>query len=157
MVFLRFSNIAKIVNEKLLVKENSSSPYVEKDLYVLENNDNLLKTYGESKILKEQKIKGFISGSEATIFDISEYKLRSDIDYSSNQDMGWSSDVGFLNSDHQVLPDNDYYQNLSYAPSNMSIPYRHRVSAYRIKWRFAFSPNEIEIFVPRMRSPKMQP
>ena len=50
-----------------------------------------------------------------------------------------------------------YYQNLSYAPSNMSIPYRHRVSAYRIKWRFAFSPNEIEIFVPRMRSPKMQP
>ena len=73
-----------------------------------------MKTYGESKILKEQKIKGFISGSEATIFDISEYKLRSDIDYSSNQDMGWSSDVGFLNSDHQVLPDNDYYQNLSY-------------------------------------------
>ena len=81
---------------------------------VFENTDNLLKIYGESKLLEGQKIKGSVSGSEATIFDIAEYKLRFDINYSSDQEMGWSSNIGFLNSDYQVLPDNDYYQNLSY-------------------------------------------
>ena len=102
------------INEKLLVKEDSNSPYIEKDLYVSENEDNLLKIYGESRLTNGQKIKGSISGSEATIFNTSEYKLRFDIDYSSDQDLGWNDNIGFLNSDYQVLPDNDYYQNLSY-------------------------------------------
>lgn len=101
-------------NEKLLVKETLSGPYIEKDLYVSENSGNLLKIYGESKLLNGQKVKGFISGSEATIFDIAEYKLRFDINYAADQEIGWNSDIGFLNSDYQVLPDNDYYQNLSY-------------------------------------------
>ena len=30
------------------------------------------------------------------------------------QDQGWKDDVGKLNQDYQLLPDNDYYQNLSY-------------------------------------------
>ena len=36
------------------------------------------------------------------------------VDYSSKKDKGWRDDVGKLNEDYQVLPDNDYYQNLSY-------------------------------------------
>ena len=31
------------------------------------------------------------------------------------KDIGWSDDVGSLNFDSQVIPDNDYYQNLSYS------------------------------------------
>ena len=103
-----------IINEQLLVKETSNSPYVKKDLYISENTDNLITIYGESRLLIGQKIKGSISGSEATIFSTSEYKLRFNTDYFSDQELGWTNDVGFLNSDYQVLPDNDYYQNLSY-------------------------------------------
>ena len=36
------------------------------------------------------------------------------VDYSLRKDTGWSNDTGKLNLDYQVLPDNDYYQNLSY-------------------------------------------
>ena len=31
------------------------------------------------------------------------------------KDTGWNDEIGKLSSDSQVLPDNDYYQNLSYA------------------------------------------
>jgi len=103
-----------IDNEKLLVKDELSDIYIEKDLYILDYDKNKLKTYGETNLYKGQKIKGFISGSEATIFDINEFKLRFNIDYYSDQEIGWDSDIGFLNSDYQVLPDNNYYQNLSY-------------------------------------------
>jgi hypothetical protein len=114
-------------NEKLLVKERLNGPYIEKDLYVLENTDNLLRIYGKSNLLNGQKVKGFISGSEATIFDVAGYKLRFNIDYAADQEMGWSSDIGFLNSDYQVLPDNDYYQNLSYTIKS-PIPYEKLIT-----------------------------
>ena len=29
--------------------------------------------------------------------------------------IGWNDNIGFLNDDQQVTPDNDYYQNLSYS------------------------------------------
>ena len=30
------------------------------------------------------------------------------------KDIGWSDDIGSLNLDTQVTPDNNYYQNMSY-------------------------------------------
>ena len=36
------------------------------------------------------------------------------VDFASDRVIGWSNDTGKLNQDYQVIPDNDYYQNLSY-------------------------------------------
>ena len=42
-------------------------------------------------------------------------KLRFKIDFSNRQEYGWLDDTGKLSEDYQVIPDNDYYQNLSYS------------------------------------------
>jgi hypothetical protein len=39
---------------------------------------------------------------------------RFNVDYSVEKNIGWSNDIGKLDQDNQVIPDNDYYQNLSY-------------------------------------------
>ena len=61
-----------------------------------------------------QRIRGFTSGNIATINTIVENTGQFEISYSLRQDQGWKDDVGKLNQDYQLLPDNDYYQNLSY-------------------------------------------
>ncbi|MEC8552781.1 MAG: hypothetical protein VXY93_19970, partial [Pseudomonadota bacterium] len=54
-------------------------------------------------------------GTLATIKLLKENKATFKVDYSLRKDTGWSNDTGKLNLDYQVLPDNDYYQNLSYS------------------------------------------
>ena len=41
-------------------------------------------------------------------------KAKFKTDFSNRQEYGWLDDVGKLNEDYMVTPDNDYYQNLSY-------------------------------------------
>ena len=59
-------------------------------------------------------VKGSRSGTIAKINSITEHAGRFNVDYSLRQDQGWKDDIGKLNEDHQVIPDNNYYQNLSY-------------------------------------------
>ena len=56
---------------------------------------------------------GFI-GNHLTIKLLKDNRAIFKVDYSLRKDTGWSNDIGKLNLDYQVLPDNDYYQNLSY-------------------------------------------
>ena len=37
-------------------------------------------------------------------------KLKFKTDFSNRQEYGWLDDIGKLNEDYQVIPDNDYYQ-----------------------------------------------
>ena len=60
-------------------------------------------------------IVGKNSGTIATINKIDENTGIFEVDYSLETDNGWSDDTGKLNEDYQVIPDNDYYQNLSYS------------------------------------------
>ncbi|MEC8553046.1 MAG: hypothetical protein VXY93_21310, partial [Pseudomonadota bacterium] len=69
---------------------------------------------GSFNLIEGQKIRGANSGNIATINQISENTGRFTIDYSLKENQGWRDDVGKLSQDYQVLPDNDYYQNLSY-------------------------------------------
>ena len=41
-------------------------------------------------------------------------KTKFKIDYSSRQEIAWNDGIGKLSEDYQVIPDNDYFQNLSY-------------------------------------------
>ena len=42
-------------------------------------------------------------------------KAKFKVDFSSRHEYGWLDDTGKLSEDYQVIPDNDYYQNLSYS------------------------------------------
>ncbi len=99
--------------EKLLVLKSGS--YVEVDLIVTENSPRSIKVYGTYELKKSDIIFGKTSGTIATINDIVENRAFFEVDYSNRADIGWSNDIGKLDTDYQVIPDNDYYQNLSYS------------------------------------------
>ena len=66
------------------------------------------------KLKKETELKGELSNVSAEIQVIVDNQAKFTTDFSNRQDYGWLDDIGKLNEDYQVIPDNDYYQNLSY-------------------------------------------
>ncbi len=76
--------------------------------------NDYIKLSGKYDLKKGDRIKGVFSGSIATIGSLYDNTGKFTVDYSSDTNKGWYSDTGKLNEDYQVLPDNDYYQNLSY-------------------------------------------
>jgi len=101
-----------ILEERLYVLQGST--YVLQDLYITKNLNDQIKIRGTYDLVVGDQIRGKESGTIATISEIVENKGRFKIDYSLRQDKGWNDNIGKLNEDFQVLPDNDYYQNLSY-------------------------------------------
>ena len=100
------------IGERLAVLVNNN--YILTDLVVTVSDDEFIKVQGLYDIFVGDKIKGEISGTIATLNTITANTGRFDIDFSLKTNRGWSDSVGKLDVDHQVLPDNDYYQNLSY-------------------------------------------
>lgn len=101
-----------IPGEKLFVDDGNG--YNEQDLYVSYFNKNFIKVIGSYILLPGQFIKGIQSGSIGLVKIKEKNDLSFEIDYSSKTDIGWKNNVGVLNDDIQVIPDNDYYQKLSY-------------------------------------------
>ena len=88
---------------------------VQSDLSIVEIRDDYVKVDGLTIIKNTDRISGNISGTSAEIISLNENKAKFDIDFSSRQEYGWLDDTGKLSEDFQVIPDNDYYQNLSYS------------------------------------------
>ncbi len=105
------------VGEKLLAFVGTS--YVAVDLRVTESSNDLIKieelSPGAFDLTSGQLIRGVVTGNVATINSISSNTGVFEINYSLKQDQGWNDDIGKLNQDYQVTPDNNYYQNLSYS------------------------------------------
>ena len=78
-------------------------------------NDALNISKTTDNIKKFDIIKGSISGSTAVVTDVFEYSGTFNYSSLSKSFVGWSNNTGKLNFDTQSLPDNDYYQNLSYS------------------------------------------
>ena len=118
------------VGEKLLAFVGTS--YIPVDLKVSISTNEFIKvveeTPGAFNLVAGQLIKGFISGNIATINTISKNSGRFDISYSLRQNQGWNDDIGKLSQDYQLIPDNDYYQNLSYSVKS-SVTYDTLVSS----------------------------
>ena len=95
--------------------ENLNVNNVQSDLSIVEIRDDYVKVDGLTLIKKTDRITGNISGTSAEIISLNENKAKFDIDFSSRQEYGWLDDTGKLSEDYQVIPDNDYYQNLSYS------------------------------------------
>jgi hypothetical protein len=106
------TNSSFIVGEKIQV--NFGVEYIDTDLNVVESVSNYIKLMGRDILTQNCLIRGVSSGAISQVDSIQNnngfYKVSSLYSYSK----GWSNDIGKLNLDYQVLPDNDYYQNLSY-------------------------------------------
>ena len=102
-----------IVGESLFIK--SGNTYTEVDLVVTNNLNDAIKVYGTYELSKDDVIVGKNSGTIATVNKVDENTGIFEVDYSLETNYGWSNDTGKLNEDYQVIPDNDYYQNLSYS------------------------------------------
>ena len=97
------------LNEKLNVDNQPT------DLTIVEIRDDYVKVDGLFNIKKGDRIAGRISGVSAEIISIIDNKARFNIDFSNRQEYGWLDGTGKLSEDYQVIPDNNYYQNLSYS------------------------------------------
>ena len=101
-----------IPGEKIFTNDGIS--FVERDLYIVSSSNSFIKVFGTYEVSSNEIIKGSKSGTVARINTIDKIYGQFEVDYASKQNLGWSDDVGKLNEDHQVISDNDYYQNLSY-------------------------------------------
>ena len=105
---------------QFIIGEQLVSNQIVRDLYITSTetdakNPDIIKVAGTYELSPGEIIVGKESGTVANIVSITENEGRFAVDYAgSKKDIGWSDDVGKLNLDNQVLPDNDYYQNLSY-------------------------------------------
>ena len=96
------------LNEPLLINNEAT------DLKVIEIREDYIKTDGKFKIKRGDRIKGELSNVSAEIVSIVGNSARFNTNFSNRQEYGWIDNVGKLNSDVQVIPDNSYYQNLAY-------------------------------------------
>ena len=102
-----------IIGENLSVQNETG--FELQDLRVIQVNQNYIKVSGNYDINTNDVIRGIQSGNIATIDDVKITTGYFNIDYASTQRIGWSDDIGKLDEDTQVIPDNDYYQTLSYS------------------------------------------
>ena len=102
-----------IIGEKIVVSRDNSN-FIDVDLTLNKVSNNYIKLLGTFDLKLEDKLKGSSSGAIATINTIFKNKGEFKVDFSSEKLLGWSDDIGKLNQDYQVIPDNDYYQSLSY-------------------------------------------
>ena len=58
---------------------------------------------------------GKLSGSSCRVIDITEFNGSFDIASSVKTLVGWRDNIGLINDTNQVIADNDYFQNMSYA------------------------------------------
>ena len=96
------------LNESLIVNS------VKTDLLVVEIRDDYIKIDGKFDLKVGDRILGRSSNVSAEITSLVLNKAKFKTDFSNRQEYGWLDDIGKLNEDYQVIPDNDYYQNLSY-------------------------------------------
>ena len=100
-------------NESILVQESGS--YIKKDIRIVEYRDDYIKTDGYDRLKVGDRFIGNVSGTAANVTGITNSKAKFNVDFSSRVDYGWNDNIGKLNEDFQVIPNNDYYQNLSYS------------------------------------------
>ena len=107
--------------------ESLSSNTIIRDLKVTKNIENQLKVSGLYDLSVGEVITGTESGTVATIKSLNINEAFFDVEFSNTKNIGWKDQVGKLSEDYQVIPDNDYYQNLSYSVKS-SITYKDQQS-----------------------------
>jgi len=97
------------IGEKIIIDD------IERDLTVVESGENFVKLQGLDNLNEGDILIGSISRNKAKTTNVFINQGQFEVNYSLIKDLGWENNVGKLNEDIQVLPNNDYYQNLSYS------------------------------------------
>jgi hypothetical protein len=97
-----------------LIGEKIISNNIERDLIITDSTETFIKVFGSYELSLDEVIRGKQSGNIAIIKKIENNTGLFEINYSSRKSIGWANDIGKLDYDNQSIPDNDYYQNLSY-------------------------------------------
>jgi hypothetical protein len=100
--------------DKFVVGESLIRNNLQLKLNIIEFRNNLIKVFGNDILSVGDIITGSLSGCIAEIESTKDNFGRYTVDFSTEKDIGWSDDIGKLDLDNQVVPNNDYYQNLSY-------------------------------------------
>ena len=121
------SNVASLINKKnyptfvsnlvpsfFTKGEKILSNSIERDLIITSTQSDYIKVSGTYLLSVNEIITGKDSGTVAKINDVIANKGRFAVNYMVKKDIGWTDDIGSLNLDTQVTPNNDYYQNMSY-------------------------------------------
>jgi hypothetical protein len=106
-------NVTQIPSQ-FIVGEKLISNNTERDLKISSYENSFIKVSGTYDLSVGEIIVGKESGNIATIDKIESGTGRFEVNYSVKKNIGWSNDIGKLDQDNQVIPDNDYYQKLSY-------------------------------------------
>ena len=99
--------------ERILVLETNGD-VIETDLTIIKSYQNKLKFFGNYKLKSNDIIRGSYTGYEAKILSPIGVDSVLKVGHQKKNDIGWLNDIGKTSVDTQFLPDNDYYQNLSY-------------------------------------------
>jgi len=102
------------ISSSFIVSEKIISNNTERDLEISSYDNSFIKVSGTYQLSVGEVIVGKESGTIATIDKIEDGVGVFEVDYSVKKSLGWINDTGKLNQDNQVIPNNDYYQNLSY-------------------------------------------
>ena len=97
------------IGEKIIIDD------IERDLTVVGSGENFVKLQGLYELSAGDILFGSISRNRAKATDVFNNQGQFEVNYSLIKDLGWETNVGKLNEDIQVLPNNDYYQNLAYS------------------------------------------
>ena len=87
---------------------------IDSNLIVQSSYKDFIKVLGDYPVKEGDIILGKTSGVSATVNVLDSNTGRYQISGVNKIRYGWADNVGMLNNDLQVIPNNDYYQNLSY-------------------------------------------
>ena len=122
-----FATIIKESDYPTFIVTNSVSNFIEgeqlssngfvRDLFIISSENNYLKLSGSyiHDLTIGEVLVGTRSGNIATINEINSNEGKFTVNYSSRKNIGWFDSIGVLNNSSQRIPNNDYYQNLSYS------------------------------------------
>ena len=92
-------------------KNNKADADIQLDF--IDGNSARIVVSGAEPIEVTDVLTGKLSGSEARVVQITEFDGSFNLSSSVKTLVGWRDNIGIINDTNQVLPDNDYYQNLS--------------------------------------------
>lgn len=109
--FQEFSTFS--IGESLSVV-NSNGSYTTTDLVITKSTKNYIKYIGKYKLSIGDIVRGSETGYKATIQNLSVLNSSFTTNGLNEKSYGWGKETGQIGNDLQYIPDNDYYQSLSY-------------------------------------------
>jgi len=106
---------AILVTGERLSYINEQGVVQDTDLIVEESNEAFFKVKGNFDIRVGDVLQGNVSGIIVTVTGFNRQACTFTTKSISRFANGWNDTIGFTNEESQALPDNDYYQNLSYS------------------------------------------